>query len=59
MISHEYVLAVVLLLGSVLKIFGIELENSILEGLIAGAAALWIAIRRKAKGDITILGARK
>lgn len=57
--SQEYIGALVLLLGAVLKIFKIQLENSILEGLIAGVVALWIAFRRFKKGDITIIGARK
>lgn len=57
--SQEYVLSIVLILGGVLKVFGIEIENSALEGLIGGVIALWIAIRRVSKGDITPLGFRK
>ena len=57
--SQEYVLSAALVLASVLKIFGVEIENGVLEGLIAGVAALWIAFRRLQKGDITPLGVRK
>jgi hypothetical protein len=57
--SKEYVFSIVLLLGGLLKIFGIEIDNSALEGLIGGCIALYIAIRRYKRGDINIVGARK
>ena len=57
--SKEYILSIALVLGSVLKIFGIELESGVLEGLIFGLVALGIAIFRKAKGDINVLGFKK
>ena len=57
--SQEYLLALVLVLGSILKAFGIEIENDVLEGIIAGGVALWIAIRRYQKGDINLGGVRK
>ena len=57
--SQEYILAVVLILGGILKIFGIQIENSALEGIIGGLIALWIAVRRFQKGDITLGGVRK
>ena len=57
--SQEYILAIALLIGSILKIFKIELESGVLEGIIAGLATLWIAVRRFKKGDITIVGSRK
>lgn len=57
--SQEYILSLVLVIGSILKAFHIELENSVLEGIIAGVIALWIAIRRYSKGDITIAGVRR
>ena len=58
--SQEYIGALALLLMSVLKIFGVELENGVLEGTIAGVIALWVAIRRKMDKNrpITITGAR-
>lgn len=56
--SKEYLASIALLVGAVLKIFDIELENGVVEGLIAGAVALFIAISRKAKGDINIVGAK-
>lgn len=59
MFSQEYILSIVLVLGGVLKIFGIELENTVIEGLVGGVIALWISIRRFKKGDITIGGFRK
>jgi small neutral amino acid transporter SnatA (MarC family) len=57
--SQEYILAIVLILGGILKVFGIEIENSALEGIIGGAIALWIAVRRFKKGDITLGGVKK
>lgn len=57
--SQEYVGAIVLLAISVLKIFKIEIENQTLTGIVTGVIALWIAIRRHAKGDISIVGSRK
>jgi len=57
--SQEYIGSLVLLIGAVLKIFKVEIDNSALEGLLAGIVALWIAVRRYKKGDITIVGARK
>lgn len=56
--SREYLVAVALLLGATLKVFGIELEDSAVEGLVVGVGALLIAIFRKKKGDINIFGAR-
>jgi hypothetical protein len=54
--STEYSLAIALVIGGVLKIVGIEIDNSAIEGLIAGVVALIIAIKRYSKGDITKLG---
>lgn len=57
--SQEYLLSIVLVIGGVLKFFGIEIENSALEGLVGGVIALYVAIRRYNKGDITLGGFRK
>jgi diacylglycerol kinase len=57
--SQEYILSLVLVVGAVLKIFKIEIDNSALEGLIGGIIALYVAYRRHAKGDITLGGFRK
>lgn len=57
--STEYSLAIALVIGGVLKIIGIEIENSALEGLVAGVIALIIAFKRYSKGDITKLGFKK
>jgi hypothetical protein len=57
--SKEYLGAVVLLVGAVLKIFKIEIDNGAIEGLLAGLIAVYIAYRRWSKGDITVLGSRK
>jgi len=56
--SHEYTSAIAIVAYSVLKGFGIEIENSVLEGLIVGLLALWVAIRRYGKGDINLVGGR-
>ena len=57
--SQEYIGALVIVIGAGLKIFNIEIENSAIEGLIAGIIAIWIAVRRFRKGDISVLGAKK
>lgn len=57
--SSEYILSIVLVLGGILKFFGIEIENAALEGLVGGVIALVIAIRRLMKGDITPLGVKR
>lgn len=57
--SQEYTLAIVVVIGAGLKLAGIEIENGIIEGLVAGVIGIWIAIRRHAKGDITVAGFRK
>jgi len=57
--SQEYALSIAIVLGSVLQMFGIEIENKVLSGFVFGAAALWVAIRRYRKGDITVGGFRK
>lgn len=56
--SQEYILSIVLVIGGILKAFGIEIENSALEGIIGGGIALYVAFRRHQKGDINILGAK-
>jgi len=56
--SQEYIGAIVLLVGAILKAFGIEIANDAISGIITGVIALWIAVRRFKKGDINILGAK-
>ena len=57
--SHEYALSIAILVGSGLKLFGIEIENKVLEGFVFGVASLWIAVRRYKKGDINIGGFKR
>lgn len=57
--SQEYIGALVILIVSVLKIFGIEVASDVVTSLVVGLLALWVAIRRHARGDINIVGARK
>ena len=56
--SKEYVGAIAILIVSVLKMFQIEIESSVIEGLVVGLVALFVAISRHAKGDITVAGAK-
>lgn len=56
--SKEYIGAVTLILGSILKVFNIEIENEALEGFIWGIIAIIIAVSRYKKGDINVLGAK-
>ena len=54
--SKEYVASIVLIVGSALKLFNIEIQNDALEAIVAGIIALFIAISRYRKGDITVVG---
>lgn len=55
-ISQEYIVAIVIVLGALAKIIGLEIDNNIIEGIVVGGLALWVAIRRKMRGDIDVLG---
>ena len=58
--SQEYIGAIVLAIGALLRLFNIvEIDNKTIEGLVVAVIAIWIAIRRQRKGDITPLGFRK
>lgn len=57
--SQEYIASLAVLLVSVLGLFKIQVENTVVTALITGVLGLWIAIRRFQKGDITVVGARK
>ncbi len=57
--NKEYLVAVALLLGSLLKAFGIELESGVLEGIITGLASLWIAFNIKREKNLTMGGVKK
>lgn len=57
--SQEYILSVAIVIGSLLKLFGVDIESKALEGGVLFVASLWIAIRRYRKGDISPLGVRK
>ena len=58
-ISQQYVSALAVILVGVLKLVGIEIGTDEISTLIMVALSLWIAIRRKQKGDITMLGGFK
>jgi len=57
--SQEYVGAIALVIVGVLKVFGIDIGNDAIAGIITGVIAVWIAVRRYQKGDITLGGFRK
>ena len=57
--SQEYISAIVIVLLSVLKMFKIEIASESLTGLVTGLIAVWIAIKRYKRGDITVGGIRK
>lgn len=57
--SQEYLASLVLIIGSILKLFDIEIENSAIEAVVAGGLSLWIIVRRIMKKDITVFGVRK
>lgn len=54
--SQEYIGAVVILIISVLKIFGIEIANDVMTGLVTGLVALYVAILHKKANNISVLG---
>ena len=57
--SQEYLGAIVILLVQVLKMFGIELANEEVTSIVTGAVALWVAVRRFQKGDISLGGVKQ
>jgi len=58
MFSQEYLAAIAILIVQVLKMFGIEIGNDAITGILTGVLAIWVAIRRYQKRDINIAGAR-
>jgi len=59
MLSQEYVGAIAILVVSVFKMFGIEIPNDAIAGILTGVIAIWIAVRRYKKGDISLGGFKK
>lgn len=59
MISQQYLGALTILLVSGLKLFGVELATEEVTTIVTGLLALWVAIRRFSKGDVTPMGAIK
>lgn len=57
--SQEYMLAIALIVVGIAQAFGIVIDQNQLVGFLTGASALWIAIRRYRKGDITLGGFHK
>jgi len=57
--SQEYIGAVVLILVGIAQAFGIVVEQEAIMGIVTGVVALWVAIRRYKKGDISVGGVRK
>ena len=58
MFSQEYLAAIAILIVQVLKMFGIEIANDAITGILTGVLAIWVAVRRYKKGDISVAGAR-
>lgn len=56
--SQEFIGALVIVLVSVLKIFGVELGSDLVTAIVTGLLAIYVAYRRFTKGDITPLGRR-
>jgi hypothetical protein len=51
-ISQEYVGALAILLVSVLRAFGIEIGSDVVSSLIVAVVAVWVAIKRRQRGDL-------
>lgn len=58
-VSQQYIGSIVILLISLLKVFNIDVANEELTAIITGGIALWVAIKRFRKGDITMGGVKK
>lgn len=57
--SQEYLGAIVILLVQVLKMFGVELATEEVTTIVTGVVALWVAIKRYSKGDISMGGVKQ
>lgn len=57
--SQEYLGAIVILLVQVLKMFGVELAESEVTTIVTGFVALWVAVKRFQKGDISLSGVKQ
>ena len=63
MISQEYSSAIVILLVTILPMFGVKIGTveltNIVQAAITVIAGIWIIVRRYKQGNITTLGVRK
>ena len=59
MFSQEYIASIALVIVGLLKVFGIEIANDAITGILTGGVALYIAFRRYQKGDISLSGVKK
>ncbi len=58
-ISQQYVGAIVIVIISVLRAFKIEIASDAVTGIVTGLIAVWIAVKRYQKGDISVSGVKK
>ncbi len=59
MYSQEYLASIAIIVVSVLKYFGIEIGSDTITTFLTAALAIYVAIRRYQKKDITVLGVKK
>jgi len=57
--SQEYLGAIVILLVQVLSLFGVELANEEVTNIVTGFVALYVAVKRYSKGDISMGGVKQ
>lgn len=57
--SQEYIAALALIIVNILGSFNIHIGNEVVSNTLQGLIAIWIAVRRYQKGDITLAGTRK
>ena len=57
-ISQQYTVSIAILAVTVFKLFGIEIANETITGIIVGVLAIWGAIKRHQQGDINVLGVK-
>jgi len=58
-LDSSYIGALAILVVSLLKVFGVEVGNEAIAGIITGVVAIFIAYKQKTEKNLTIGGVRK
>ena len=57
--SKEYIGSLSIVLVSILQLFGVELGTETISAIVTGIVAIYVAVARYRKGDITVGGLKK